>query len=97
MSDNENTDREPYWFSKRDLQKLEMFFRETSSKDEVLEGIEQELAVAKARRDTHKAIDILTRALGFSKGAVPLYLTRTEVKYLQTIETLDPKLKNKLI
>lgn len=89
-------DREPYWLSKKDLRILQNLFSEMTNTNETVEGIKQEITVAKARRDTHKAIELLTRALGLSKGAVPVYLTVEEVTYLKSLPSLDTKIKSKL-
>jgi hypothetical protein len=91
-----STEREPYWLSKKELKALEEHLRTSEDKSEVAEGIRQEVSVATARRDTHRAMNALVIALGLSKGAVPLYLTQQEVNYLKELDTLNPKVKSRL-
>ena len=91
--------RIPYWLSPYELDSLvRLLGKDTDfSNRSVLEGIRNEIGVAKIRAEsTLINTASLIIALGLVEGSLPIHLSDDEVSFLKTLDGLSKNIKAKL-
>jgi len=92
-----NEPKIPYWLSPKELQSLSEIMRKEEIKGDEAEGIRNEIGVAHIRAKTSRiSTNTLIVVLGLSKGSIPLHFSDNEVTFLQNLELLPQKVKERL-
>ena len=92
-----NEQKVPYWLSPREFQTLRETMRREGIEGMVADDVRDEIAVAKVRAKTSRiSTNALIIVLGLSKGSIPVHLSDKEVSFLNELDGLPQKVKNRL-